>query len=109
MKRRSFLQLLAAFAGIPVVAKTVAKPTAQFIGQNSIAKSAIPTGTIQPFCGQYIPNGWLPCDGRVISPNDYPELHKILGSTLPSGYSASHGEPMLSAEPFVSVQHIIKT
>jgi hypothetical protein len=78
MKRRSFLQLLAAFAGIPLLPKAVVKPPTHFIGQNSVAKSAIPVGTIQPYMGNYPPIGWLPCDGRVISPNAYPELHNLV-------------------------------
>jgi hypothetical protein len=87
MKRRSFLQMLAAFAGIPLLPKTAAKPPVHFIPQNSVAKSAIPVGTIQPYMGNYPPIGWLPCDGRVISPNAHPELHAIVsqnfGSRLP--------------------------
>jgi Phage Tail Collar Domain len=76
MKRRNFLQLMAALAGVgflPKAASKVAPPP----------PPAIPIGTIQHFIGNNLPVGWLPCDGRQISPNHYPEFFKAIGGTPP--------------------------
>jgi microcystin-dependent protein len=35
---------------------------------------AVPAGSLFPFAGQSIPEGWLPCDGSVVSLREYPRL-----------------------------------
>lgn len=49
----------------------------------------LPIGIIIPYAGSstspYIPNDWLPCDGRAISRTDYSDLYTIVGDTYGSG------------------------
>jgi len=73
MKRRNFLQLMAALAGVGFLPKAAAKPV-----ELPIETRPVPIGSVMPFCGDKLPPGWLPCDGRVISPNHFPELHKLI-------------------------------
>ena len=41
----------------------------------------LPAGAIQQFAMQTAPNGWIPCDGRSISINDYPKLYAAISTT----------------------------
>lgn len=122
MKRRSFLQMLAALAGVPFLPRTAAKPV-HFIGQNSVAgvRPGIPVGTIQPYMGNYPPLGWLPCDGRVISAHEFPALHAVIGkpgkipfalpemrANLSLGVSHQQGFQAYNSD-FTTLQYIIKT
>jgi len=45
----------------------------------------IPSGTIQMFAGSTAPNGWLICDGSVISRRSYNDLFKVIGTTYGTG------------------------
>jgi hypothetical protein len=123
MKRRNFLQLIAALAGVPFLPKTAAKPV-HFIGQNSIAntrndvietvKTGIPVGTVQPYMGRQAPLGWLPCDGRVISAHEFPALHAAIGQPgkipfrLPEMRANQPGQ-LGQFHDFTTLQYIIKT
>jgi microcystin-dependent protein len=40
--------------------------------------SAIPAGTVVAYAGEEIPNGWLLCDGRAISRNDFAKLFSAI-------------------------------
>jgi hypothetical protein len=100
MKRRSFLQMLAALAGLPFLPKAAAKP--HFIGQNSFAgpivpveqmRSAfqtafqpqpIPVGYLLRYSGQ-LPEGWLPCDGRAVSRLEHNSLFDVVGTAYGNG------------------------
>lgn len=45
----------------------------------------IPVGTVVPYAGKQLPQGWLWCDGSTFDEDDYPDLHDVLGSsTLPN-------------------------
>lgn len=83
MKRRSFFQLLLAMAGIPLLPKIAAKPP-KIVDDMGYGLTGyyppIPPGTIQPYLGSSMPLGWLPCDGRVLSPKDYPALWEAMGT-----------------------------
>jgi hypothetical protein len=131
MKRRSFLQMLAALAGIPFLPRTAAKP----VGQNSLAgpfcppgfqgpigpaSLGVPVGTIQPYMGKHAPLGWLQCDGRVISAHEFPALHAVIGKpgkipfALPEmrpnlGLGVSHQQGFQPYSDFTTLQYIIKT
>ena len=37
-------------------------------------------GTILPFAGNYAPDGWLPCDGRSVSIQQYTALFSVIGT-----------------------------
>jgi len=39
----------------------------------------IPAGTILPVTNDYLPPGWLPCDGRLVSVRDFPALYAAIG------------------------------
>ncbi|QZT37975.1 tail fiber protein [Halosquirtibacter xylanolyticus] len=41
----------------------------------------VPIGSIQPFMGTVIPDGWMLCDGSPFSATTYPQLQSVLGST----------------------------
>lgn len=37
-------------------------------------------GTIRFFPFDYTPAGYIPCDGRALSKDDYPELYGVIGN-----------------------------
>lgn len=41
-----------------------------------------PVGTIQVFAFNKVPEGWLPCDGRTLDAEDYPELFNAIDFTF---------------------------
>ena len=55
------------------------------LDQNGYTQS-YPVGSVIISMSSTIPDGWLLCDGRPVSENDYPELYSVLGSTY--GYSS---------------------
>jgi hypothetical protein len=86
MKRRNFLQLLGALAGVPFLPRTAAKPAAAVTGQNSVVgRRIIPVGAVQPYAGQIVPDGWLPCDGRAMSRLEHKPLFSVLGTIYGEG------------------------
>lgn len=119
MKRRNFLQLIAVLAGVPFVRVKAAPELNKPVG---LPSGGIPVGMIQLFSGRTPPPpGWLPCDGQVVSSNDFPELHALLGPpgkipfTLPQMNARMHAVPghlLLcgsQGEPVYSgLQYIIK-
>lgn len=38
-------------------------------------------GTIKIFAGNSYPDGWLPCDGRILKIREYADLYTIIGTT----------------------------
>jgi microcystin-dependent protein len=120
MKRRNFLQLMAALAGVGFLPKAAAKIAPP-------PPPAIPVGTIQAFAGTQLPPGWLPCDGRHLSPGRYPELYQVIGRNNPfsptfqlpnlNAHVLMHAVPDNSAFPDLcgwhgealnQIQHIVK-
>jgi microcystin-dependent protein len=55
------------------------------LDQNGYTQS-YPVGSVIISMSSTIPEGWLLCDGRPVSQNDYPELYSILGGFY--GYSS---------------------
>lgn len=47
--------------------------------------SGVKVGMIQPFSGSVVPDGWLKCDGSVISRTLYSELFDVIGTTYGEG------------------------
>ena len=45
-----------------------------------VKRELCPIGTIQTFAFNSIPDGWLPCDGRSINIELYPELYSAIGT-----------------------------
>lgn len=45
-----------------------------------VKRELCPVGTIQTFAFNSIPDGWLPCDGRSIEIESYPELYSAIGT-----------------------------
>lgn len=39
-------------------------------------------GEIRPFAGNFVPPGWLPCDGRLLSISTYDVLYSLLGTAF---------------------------
>lgn len=50
-----------------------------------LQSSITPVGVIRFFAGSTIPNGWLMCDGSIVSRMTYSDLFKIIGTTYGSG------------------------
>lgn len=59
----------------------------------SVADSAptIPIGVILPFAGLNVYEGWLPCDGSVYDPVEYPKLFQTIGTV----YGGTSVAPLL--------------
>lgn len=49
----------------------------------TVAVTPVPVGTIIAYASTDEPDGWLLCNGQAISSNDYPELQKLIGNTVP--------------------------
>jgi len=43
-----------------------------------VIQSLLPAGTVVPFAGLVVPDGWLLCDGREISSGQYPKLYQVI-------------------------------
>lgn len=50
-----------------------------------IMSDSVPIGAIQAFGGETAPEGWLICDGSVVSRETYSDLFKVIGTTYGSG------------------------
>ncbi|MBB6478465.1 phage tail protein [Spirochaeta isovalerica] len=48
----------------------------------------IPVGSIMPFAGDSIPDGWLLCDGAAVSRNDYQRLFSVINIMYGEGDSS---------------------
>lgn len=58
-------------------------PGGKIIGQS--AGSGVPIGTIIPFAGNSIPQGYLLCDGSAISRTNYASLFAVIGTIYGAG------------------------
>lgn len=47
--------------------------------------TGVPTGTILPFAGSTIPNGFLACNGAAVSRTTYAALYSVIGTTYGTG------------------------
>jgi microcystin-dependent protein len=50
-----------------------------------IDKTLPALGQIAAYLGENIPDGWLPCDGRMLRRRIYPELFKKIGTQYGDG------------------------
>jgi microcystin-dependent protein len=53
----------------------------------AVQETTISAGSIQMFAGSTAPNGWLICDGSIISRKTYSGLFKVIGTTFGAGNS----------------------
>lgn len=89
MNRREFFKRTAATAGAIALAK-VPMPT---VAAEVIAKPLRTLG---------VPDGWLPCDGRAISPTQFPELAALLSENLCDTLPDTRARTMLSDSRFAT-------
>lgn len=52
-------------------------------------------GEIRPFAGTYIPENWLPCDGRLLPITDNQALYALLGTRFGGDGTTTFGLPDL--------------
>lgn len=53
----------------------------------SVQPTVTPVGVIDMFAGSIAPNGWLICDGSIVSRKTYSDLFKVIGTTYGTGNS----------------------
>lgn len=68
-------------APMPVLSKESAAGTGLLPSRADHVHPVVPPGTIMPFNGHSIPDGWLPCDGRLVGVEEYPALYKAIGGS----------------------------
>ena len=55
----------------------------------NLAECLAPVGSIQPFAGTTVPQGWLLCDGRAVSRSDFARLYAVIGEAFGQGNGSS--------------------
>jgi microcystin-dependent protein len=66
-----------------------------------------PTGTIVTNSSSTVPSGYLPCDGRFLSSNDYPILFLMIRTTY-GGDATSFALPYLESTDGSAIFYLIK-
>jgi hypothetical protein len=64
---------------IHIKGKTMLKTIKRALGMSGDGTELI--GSICTFAGQYAPEGYMDCDGRMLSTKEYPALCSIIGRT----------------------------
>lgn len=128
--------MLAALAALPFLPKVAAKhKVPELVDDMGYGLSGcyppIPVGTIEPFSlrdEEDVPEGWLPCDGRVISQCQHPALCEVLGDNKVPNLNSrkmmhavpddperpwlcgSHAEPLtqLDYDAYCGIRYMIK-
>lgn len=59
--------------------------TTEHFTETEIKKLSPTLGQITAYHDENIPDGWLPCDGRMLRRRIYPELFKIIGTQYGDG------------------------
>lgn len=72
--------------------------------------SSIPTGTVQAFAGETIPEGWMLCDGSAISRIDFNDLFEVIGEKYGTGdgtftmeWSDTNGDGNMQQDEFTNI------
>ena len=60
----------------------------------------MPLGTVLPIASESVPEGWMLCDGREISIEEYQELYDLIGTTYGAGDSAFWAQVFYPATTF---------
>lgn len=63
-------------------------------------------GTIVLFTGDFVPNGWTACDGKVLPIDQFQALYAILGPAYGGDGTTTFGVPKL-APPVPATQYIM--
>lgn len=63
----------------------------------------VPIGTILPFPGTTIPDGYLLCSGTSLLRTDYPDLFKVIGTTYGSADSTHFNLPNIKGKTIIGV------
>jgi microcystin-dependent protein len=50
-----------------------------------VRERGVPAGTVNAYAGNTIPDGWLSCNGFVVSRSQFPELFRAIGTTYNTG------------------------
>ena len=58
------------------------------LGESGGSVLGMPLGTVLPIATESVPEGWMLCDGREISIEEYQGLYDLIGATYGSGDSA---------------------
>ena len=61
----------------------------QYIAQKVLELTGIAVGTIVPYAGTTVPDGWFLCDGRSLYQTDYGALYSVIGTTYGKGAESS--------------------
>lgn len=72
----------------------------EYVDQAIGALDAIPVGTILPFSGNTIPEGFLACNGAGISASTYAALYAVIGNTY-GGDTTTFNLPLLEDNRFL--------
>lgn len=62
-----------------------AKDFAKQYTDTGISSVTVPTGMVQAYAGNTLPNGWLLCDGSAVSRTDYSDLFAAIGMVYGEG------------------------
>ena len=60
---------------------------------HSLGGGINPSGTVLTFAGQNAPVGYLPCDGRLLSRSEFPELFEVIGTVYGNSSSTNFKLP----------------
>lgn len=50
-----------------------------------VRERGVPAGTVNAYAGNTIPDGWLSCNGFIVSRSQFPELFRAIGTTYNTG------------------------
>lgn len=64
-------------------------PTSTVAPAATATTSSMPSGAILPFGGTLVPDGFLLCDGKAVSRNDFKNLFKAIGTAFGQGDGAT--------------------
>ena len=70
--------------------------------------AAVPTGVVQAFAGNTLPNGWLLCDGSAVSRSAYAALYAVIGTTYGAGDGSTTFNLPNLVDKSVTMRYIIK-
>lgn len=62
-------------------------------GTGGIIDQIAPSGSIAPFAGSTVPDGWLLCDGTAYPQATYPKLYAAIGTTWGAGGAGTFKVP----------------
>lgn len=71
--------------------------------EDGIYQYGVPTGTIVPFAGNQVPNGWLLCNGQRVSQTTYSDLYQVIGSLYGAASDGNFVLPNISGKFIVGI------